>query len=55
MDIQREAQEGVYFYDFNLHENDQQQEILQGLNQQSKRPNIFTIKLGQSYLKPSLS
>lgn len=31
------AQEGVYFYDFNLEQADQQQEILQGLNAKSKR------------------
>lgn len=37
MGIQRKAQDGVYFYDYNLHENDQQQEILHGLNQQPKR------------------
>lgn len=37
MKSQRDAQEGVYFYDYNLHENDQQQEILQGLTQSPKR------------------
>lgn len=37
MGIQRDAQDGVYFYDYNLQESDQQQEILQGLAQRPKR------------------
>jgi dimethylhistidine N-methyltransferase len=37
MKSQGDTQEGVYFYDYNLHENDQQKEILQGLKQSPKR------------------
>ena len=37
MGSQREAQDGVYFYDYNLHEHDQRQEILHGLSEQPKR------------------
>jgi dimethylhistidine N-methyltransferase len=37
MGHQHEAENGVFFYDYNLHENDQQQEILQGLSQHPKR------------------
>ena len=37
MGSQHEAQDGVFFYDYNVHVNDQQQEILHGLNQQPKR------------------
>lgn len=37
MGSERKAQEGVYFYDYNLHEQDQRQEILRGLSQKQKR------------------
>ncbi|MFY0641100.1 MAG: L-histidine N(alpha)-methyltransferase [Bermanella sp.] len=37
MKSQGDTQEGVYFYDYNLHENDQKKEILQGLTQSPKR------------------
>lgn len=37
MGSERKAQEGVYFYDYNLHQQDQKQEILHGLGQLPKR------------------
>lgn len=37
MAVQTKAEEGVFFYDFNLEQSDQQQEILQGLKQTPKR------------------